>query len=53
MSKEELKVKPVNQELANDDLKNVHGGYQNDECPSGVSDGNGGFKKVKICYSNS
>lgn len=51
MSKEELKVKPVNQELANDDLKNVHGGWNRDKCTGGLPDGKGGYRSVKECKS--
>lgn len=54
MSKEELKVKPVNNEVVNDDLKNVHGGWVCDTCTQGVPDGHGGYTKVKkTCSSNS
>lgn len=38
MSKDDLKVKPVEQELANEDLKNVNGGLREwckgDDCSS-------------------
>lgn len=53
MSKEELKVKPVNNEVTNDDLKKVHGGVAYDGCSNGIPDGKGGFKKIETCDSNS
>lgn len=53
MSKEELKVKPVSSEVANDDLKKVHGGWESTpECTSGVPDGEGGWVTNDNCYSD-